>query len=89
MQNLGFAQLLRRRTTCAIVGVIAIVVVTLSLSGCGAGKKESGPAAGEPQRNAATYQGTGPIKVTVTTGMVADLVRAVGGKRLEVRQLLG
>jgi len=89
MQNLGFAQLLRRRTTCAIVAVIAIAVVTLSLSGCGAGKKESGSAAGESQKNAATYQGTGPIKVTVTTGMVADLVRAVGGKRLEVRQLLG
>jgi manganese/zinc/iron transport system substrate-binding protein len=89
MQNLGFSQLLRRKASRAIIGVIALAVLALSLSGCGAGKKESGRAAGEPQRNAVTYQGTGPIKVTVTTGMVADLVRAVGGKRLEVRQLLG
>jgi manganese/zinc/iron transport system substrate-binding protein len=32
---------------------------------------------------------TGPVKVSVTTGMIADLVRQVGGDRVEVTQLMG
>lgn len=35
------------------------------------------------------YQKIGPIKVTCTTGMVADLVRNVGGNRVQVTQLMG
>jgi manganese/zinc/iron transport system substrate-binding protein len=35
------------------------------------------------------YQGKYPIRATVTVGMVADLVREIGGEQLEVTQLLG
>lgn len=31
----------------------------------------------------------GPLQVVATTGMIADVVRRVGGERVEVRQLLG
>jgi manganese/zinc/iron transport system substrate-binding protein len=89
MRNLGFAQLLRRGWLPAIAGLVSLAVIASSFLGCGAGKKESGPGTVETTKQAMTYQGTGPIRVTVTTGMVADLVRAVGGKRLEVKQLLG
>ncbi|WP_425618659.1 zinc ABC transporter substrate-binding protein [Anatilimnocola sp. NA78] len=34
------------------------------------------------------YAGTGPIQVTCTTGMVADLVRNIAGPRAEVTQLM-
>src|SRR4051794_8370035 len=35
------------------------------------------------------HKGTGPIRVVCTTGMVADLVRHVGGDRVAVEQLFG
>lgn len=36
-----------------------------------------------------TWQGTGPIQVVATTGMVADIVRHVGGPHVEVEQICG
>ncbi len=36
-----------------------------------------------------TFDGDYPIKATVTVGMVADLVRAIGGEHIEVTQLMG
>ena len=36
-----------------------------------------------------TYQGDGPIQAVATVGMVADLVRHVGGSRVAVRQIMG
>lgn len=36
-----------------------------------------------------TYAGKYPIATTVTVGMVADLVREIGGEQVEVTQLLG
>jgi manganese/zinc/iron transport system substrate-binding protein len=42
-----------------------------------------------PKSSTATYQGAGPIKVTCTTGMVADLVRNIAGPRADVTQLMG
>ena len=33
--------------------------------------------------------GEGKVKVATTIGMVADLVRQVGGERVEVEQLMG
>ncbi|QDV21959.1 metal ABC transporter solute-binding protein, Zn/Mn family [Aureliella helgolandensis] len=38
---------------------------------------------------AQVFQGTHPIQVTVTVGMVADLVRAIGGDHVQVQQLMG
>jgi manganese/zinc/iron transport system substrate-binding protein len=34
------------------------------------------------------YQGPYPIKATVTVGMIADMVKAIGGQRVEVTQLI-
>src|SRR5262245_39318355 len=50
----------------------------LALTGCTSSEPFSG-----------TYQGKGPIKVLCTTGMVADLVKNVGGDHVEVTQLMG
>ncbi|MCC6509970.1 MAG: zinc ABC transporter substrate-binding protein [Pirellulaceae bacterium] len=36
-----------------------------------------------------TYQGSYPIRATVTVGMVADLVRVIGGEHVKVTQLMG
>jgi manganese/zinc/iron transport system substrate-binding protein len=36
-----------------------------------------------------TYSGSYPIRVVCTTGMVADLVRNVGGERVEITTLMG
>lgn len=36
-----------------------------------------------------TFSGNYPIQATVTVGMVADLVRAIGGEHVQVKQLLG
>lgn len=38
---------------------------------------------------AAAAESTQPLRVVATTGMIADIVRAVGGDAVEVRQLLG
>jgi len=67
----------------------AIAAIAFLFVGCNAGAKPDVAGGVAPKSIAETYRGTGPIKVTVTTGMVADLVRAVGGKRVEIRQLLG
>jgi len=87
MRNLGFGQLLRRGVSPWVLSLSALALFALSCLGCGAGNQGNGASVREAK--AATYQGAGPIKVTVTTGMVADLVRAVGGNRVKVQQLLG
>jgi manganese/zinc/iron transport system substrate-binding protein len=43
----------------------------------------------KPLRVPKTYQGAYPIKAVCTTGMVADLVRNVGGEHVRVEQLFG
>lgn len=42
-----------------------------------------------PTTTSSTYSGTYPIKATVTVGMVADLVREIGGEQVKVTQLMG
>ncbi|MDX1927261.1 MAG: zinc ABC transporter substrate-binding protein [Pirellulaceae bacterium] len=65
---------------------LLFVIVGLSLFGvlgCVDSKKKQGSSF------SGQYQGQYPIRATVTVGMVADLVREIGGERLEVTQLLG
>ncbi|MFN4258448.1 MAG: metal ABC transporter solute-binding protein, Zn/Mn family [Gemmataceae bacterium] len=73
---------MERRTYLLIVlGLIALVGL-----GCGRGnsqRQQPGPIAVRE-----TYQGSYPIQVVATTGMVADLVKHVGGERVAVRQLI-
>lgn len=64
----------------------AMVVLSLSVApGCGDSK--------QPPKKVVTFAGKHsgeyPIRATVTVGMVADLVRDIGGEQLEVTQLMG
>jgi manganese/zinc/iron transport system substrate-binding protein len=56
----------------------------LLLSGCGGTEATQGS-----RRQERAFQGNYPIKVAATTGMVADLVRHVGGEQVVVTQLMG
>ncbi len=56
----------------------------LLLTGCGG--SEATKSGLRPER---AFQGNYPIKVAATTGMVADLVRQVGGEQVAVTQLMG
>lgn len=55
--------------------VAALLVMLVLTAGCG---RTEGPASGG-----------GKLKVTVTTGMIADIVRNVGGTHVEVTALMG
>lgn len=57
-----------------LLAVVAVAVLGLS------------PAAGAPP---ATFRGQYPIKAIATVGMVGDIVRNVGGKPVEVQQMMG
>ncbi len=58
----------------------AFLLLALCLGGCE-------PA---PVRSLITeFNGTYPIKITVTVGMVGDIVRAIGGQHVEITQLMG
>jgi len=61
---------------------LAFVLLLLGTSGCAEQRAPSSEA-----RH--SYSGTYPIKVVTTTGMVGDIVRNVGGDKVEVFQLMG
>ncbi len=67
----------------------AVVCLCSFLVGCGAqagGKHSHDPQTISVER---PYAGAYPIKAVCTTGMVADLVRQVGGDKVVVEQLMG
>ena len=70
-------------------GLLVLLLCTLLLPGCYNGNKEDiiqiKPGEVKVRR---TFDGNHPIKVVCTTGMVADLVRNVGGKHVKVTQLM-
>ncbi|MGE3163312.1 MAG: metal ABC transporter solute-binding protein, Zn/Mn family [Planctomycetota bacterium] len=70
-----------------IVRGVWIASLALAVAGCSPATTTIGGA--EVSSAPATYSGPGPIGVTCTVGMLADLVRAVGGNRLEVTTLMG
>lgn len=65
------------------LGILLLAAAIVSAPGCartpGTGGKRSGGVAGD----------AGPVRAVATTGMVADVVRAVGGEQVSVDQLLG
>ena len=70
------------------------LLLSVMLAGCDSAGQGSNSSTHGHQHGAtgelrATYQGKFPIKVVCTTGMVADLVRNVGGERVAVEQLMG
>src|SRR6266498_601439 len=69
-------------------GVAALLLLTF-VSGCGNG---NGVESRHERRELVVqrpFAGTHPIKAVCTTGMVADLVRNIGGERVQVTQLMG
>ncbi|MGF1580495.1 MAG: metal ABC transporter solute-binding protein, Zn/Mn family [Gemmataceae bacterium] len=67
---------------------LAIVATVLVLGSIGCGSKPELYEPRDPVSLSTTYSGSYPIRVVCTTGMVADLVRVVGGDRVEVAQLM-
>src|SRR5262245_23057087 len=62
----------------------ALLLTALVTAGC------DKPVASSSTGSAAqTYSGTGPIRAVCTTGMVADMVRRIGGERVAVDQIMG
>lgn len=59
-----------------VLGIIAVVVMGIGMIGCSDGG----------ERDAAA---DGVLRMVATTGMVGDLVRAVGGDRVQVEDLMG
>lgn len=57
--------------------------------GSGNGKSGNANDHGKPVPSTATRKGTGPISIVCTTGMVADMVRNVGGDQVNVSALMG
>jgi manganese/zinc/iron transport system ATP- binding protein len=84
-------------TQPTIFRVVGGFLLALLVSGCGAdaggthAKKNSSHGDQESSSTSiqARYEGSGPINVVCTTGMVADIVRNVGGDHVEVTQLMG
>src|ERR1700675_869083 len=63
----------------------ALVAVTMILAACGTSGASSAPAgSGGP----GITPGPGAIKVVTTTTVFADIVRAVGGSRTDVRSII-
>jgi manganese/zinc/iron transport system substrate-binding protein len=68
-----------------LVGLFALVGGTLIL-GCKPSRSSTTPLS---QRETAADLAIQPIRVVATVGMVADIVREVGGSRVRVHQLMG
>lgn len=66
-----------------VLGCLLSIGLGISLPGCGnsAGK--------DKQTGGRVHTGSYPIQVVCTTGMVADLVRNVGGELVQVTQIMG
>ena len=67
--------------------VIWSLGIALILMGCN--QPAAGPQHVEFEQSTAVYQGDGPIRILVTSGMVADIAREVGGEHVEVDPLMG
>ena len=70
----------KRRPACVLC-ILILILLTLCLQSCGASKEQN------EQDSAA--DGTRPIQVVTTTGMIADLVRSIGGDAVQVHSLIG
>lgn len=64
---------------------LPLLLIGLSAAGCGS--NDANQSHGRSSKLSSIHQGTYPIKTVGTTGMVADLVRNVGGKHVHTLQL--
>lgn len=75
----------RSRTLPALLILLTATLFALPLALYGCGNSESH----ELQESDATFSGSYPIKIVCTTGMVADMVAAIGGDRVQADRLMG
>ena len=66
---------------------LAVIAVLLGIAGCGDSAGSAHHAAEE--KSWAGYDVKYPLRVVCTTGQVADLVRNIGGKHVEIEALMG
>ncbi len=66
-----------------------LLVGLLVLAGCGPSTSNSDNASTNGDPAAKLYRGEYPIRAIATVGMVADIVRTVGGSYVEVTQIMG
>ena len=80
---------MNRRTILAI-GILLLGAATLA-TGCNGspGAADDSHSLGDRPTVEQTFDGQYPIQAVATTGMVADVVRQVGGEHVEVRHLMG
>ncbi len=74
--------------------LVSLMLAAIVAAGCNASNATNGGVGTTnhehgPQKIAARYAGPYPIEVVCTTGMVADLVRNVGGEHVRVTTLMG
>jgi len=77
----------RGQFSTPVIAAYFLIVGASLLAGCDLSTGRSGA----DSANAAIqpYAGPGPIRAVCTTGMVADMVRRIGGDRVAVDQLMG
>ncbi len=66
-----------------VVVLVFFILVAACALGCSNGNADA-----DAKSAKAEFAGTYPIQATVTVGMVADLVREIGGEQVAVKQLL-
>lgn len=75
------------RTNSPFAKWMAVALLVISAAGCNQSSETPGNAGGSGSADSAQIKY--PIKAIATIGMVADLVRHVGGDHVEVTQMLG
>lgn len=68
-------------------GLLLVCLTLFAAAGCDDGARSGFDEHGAPEGQ--TFRGDYPIQVTCTTGMVAELVRNVGGQHVAVATLMG
>lgn len=86
--------MLHRSSECCLVSLRRFVfgvcfVPLLVIAGCDARQPAASHDDPENEAQAHRFSGDYPFQVVATTGMVADLVERVGGKHVQVTQLMG
>ncbi len=69
--------------------LLPIYCLLLGSFGCTHSKHANSDSSESTTETTVQYNGNYPIQATVTVGMVADLVREIGGETIAVKQLLG
>lgn len=74
-------------TAFRLLLVCGLLLLGLGTPGCDRASGDSTTATARVSQ--AKHQGDGPVSVTCTVGMIADVVRNIGGERVEVTALMG